>query len=331
MNARLYDPKLHRFLAPDNFIQDPSNSQNYNRYGYVFNNPLIYTDPTGEYAIVDDIIAAVIGGVINLGVNIYQGNIKGDFWEVLGKGSAAFGAGAFSGWTALYPQFGGWLAGGAVVGATNSWLSGEDPVQGAVFGAVSGAVGGAIGSWAASGLSVAIQGLNISSPVLQGALGGGTVGGIMNVGSAVISGADFSDAMGSFGQGFAMGAVTGAVSGAGGGYAAARQNGINPWTRKAIGSPAVDKALMPSIKKLDAQIRTIADEYQIASTQKYLGDKFIVDKYYNQMLQNKFDTSKGGAGFIYEGKTFLSDGNHRMNAAIRYKIYKGNDIYEIYY
>src|SRR5690606_15658036 len=170
MNARLYDPKLHRFLAPDNFIQDPSNPQNYNGYGYVFNNPLIYTDPTGEYAIVDDIIAAVIGGVINLGVNIYQGNIKGDFWEVLGKGSAAFGAGAFAGWAALYPEFGGWVAGGAVVGATNSWLSGEDPVQGAVFGAVSGAVGGAIGSWAASGLSVAIQGLNISSPVLQGAL-----------------------------------------------------------------------------------------------------------------------------------------------------------------
>ncbi|WCM40830.1 hypothetical protein MG290_07535 [Flavobacterium sp. CBA20B-1] len=39
-NARLYDPKLHRFLAPDNFIQNPSNSQNYNRYGYVMNNPL---------------------------------------------------------------------------------------------------------------------------------------------------------------------------------------------------------------------------------------------------------------------------------------------------
>src|SRR5690606_34632775 len=40
MNARLYDAKLHRFLAPDNFVQDPSNPQNYNRYGYVMNNPL---------------------------------------------------------------------------------------------------------------------------------------------------------------------------------------------------------------------------------------------------------------------------------------------------
>jgi hypothetical protein len=44
----IYDPKLHRFLQPDNYVQDPSNTQNYNRYGYVLNNPLKYTDPSGE-------------------------------------------------------------------------------------------------------------------------------------------------------------------------------------------------------------------------------------------------------------------------------------------
>lgn len=48
MNGRLYDAKLHRFLQPDNYVQDPSNTQNYNRYGYVLNNPLKYTDWTGE-------------------------------------------------------------------------------------------------------------------------------------------------------------------------------------------------------------------------------------------------------------------------------------------
>ena len=48
MNARLYDPALHRFLQPDNYVQDPFNTQNFNRYGYVLNNPLLYTDPTGE-------------------------------------------------------------------------------------------------------------------------------------------------------------------------------------------------------------------------------------------------------------------------------------------
>lgn len=48
MNGRLYDPKLHRFLQPDNFIQDPYNTQSFNRYGYCWNNPLKYMDQSGE-------------------------------------------------------------------------------------------------------------------------------------------------------------------------------------------------------------------------------------------------------------------------------------------
>lgn len=48
MNARLYDSILHRFLQVDNYIQDPTNTQNYNQYGYVLNNPLKYTDPSGN-------------------------------------------------------------------------------------------------------------------------------------------------------------------------------------------------------------------------------------------------------------------------------------------
>ncbi|MFZ0596053.1 MAG: RHS repeat-associated core domain-containing protein, partial [Flavobacterium sp.] len=48
MNARLYDPMIHRFLQVDNYIQDITNTQNYNQYGYVLNNPLKYTDPSGN-------------------------------------------------------------------------------------------------------------------------------------------------------------------------------------------------------------------------------------------------------------------------------------------
>ena len=47
MNGRVYDPTIGRFMSPDPIIQDPSNSQSYNRYTYVFNNPLRYIDPTG--------------------------------------------------------------------------------------------------------------------------------------------------------------------------------------------------------------------------------------------------------------------------------------------
>ena len=48
MNARLYDPVLGRMLSPDPYVQAPDFSQSFNRYSYCLNNPLIYTDPTGE-------------------------------------------------------------------------------------------------------------------------------------------------------------------------------------------------------------------------------------------------------------------------------------------
>ena len=47
MNGRMYDPVLARFLSPDKLLQNPSNTQNYNGYSYVLNNPLKYTDPSG--------------------------------------------------------------------------------------------------------------------------------------------------------------------------------------------------------------------------------------------------------------------------------------------
>ena len=49
MNGRIYDPKLGRFLQADPVIQFPHYSQSYNRYSYVLNNPLAYTDPSGYF------------------------------------------------------------------------------------------------------------------------------------------------------------------------------------------------------------------------------------------------------------------------------------------
>lgn len=48
-NARLYDPVLGRFISADTFVQSPLNLQSYNRYSYVWNNPLSFTDPTGHF------------------------------------------------------------------------------------------------------------------------------------------------------------------------------------------------------------------------------------------------------------------------------------------
>ncbi|MDC7718483.1 RHS repeat-associated core domain-containing protein [Vogesella sp. DC21W] len=49
MNARIYDPLLGRFLSPDPVIDGVDNMQGYNRYAYVSNNPLSYSDPSGNF------------------------------------------------------------------------------------------------------------------------------------------------------------------------------------------------------------------------------------------------------------------------------------------
>ena len=47
MNGRMYDPVMSSFLSVDRYVQNPSNSQSFNRYSYCLNNPLKYTDPSG--------------------------------------------------------------------------------------------------------------------------------------------------------------------------------------------------------------------------------------------------------------------------------------------
>ena len=43
MNGRLYDPILGRMLSPDNYVQIPDNTQNFNRYSYVLKFSLLFS------------------------------------------------------------------------------------------------------------------------------------------------------------------------------------------------------------------------------------------------------------------------------------------------
>ena len=90
MNARLYDPLLGRMLSPDNFVG--SGSQGFNRYSYANNNPLKYTDPSGNFAWLAIPIAAAIFGVGNLAAKAINGEINN-----FGDGLRAFGSGALAG------------------------------------------------------------------------------------------------------------------------------------------------------------------------------------------------------------------------------------------
>jgi RHS repeat-associated protein len=47
MNGRVLDTTSGRFLSADPYTPDPLNTQSYNRYSYVSNNPLTFIDPSG--------------------------------------------------------------------------------------------------------------------------------------------------------------------------------------------------------------------------------------------------------------------------------------------
>jgi RHS repeat-associated protein len=47
MNGRVYDPLLARFGTPDPMTEDPFSKQGWNRYAYVGNSPVNFTDPSG--------------------------------------------------------------------------------------------------------------------------------------------------------------------------------------------------------------------------------------------------------------------------------------------
>ena len=52
--ARFYSPKLGMFIQPDSIVPSVENPQSWNRYSYVTNKPIMYTDPTGHKCNPDD-------------------------------------------------------------------------------------------------------------------------------------------------------------------------------------------------------------------------------------------------------------------------------------
>ena len=159
MNGRVYDPLLGMFLSPDPYVQAPGNWLNYNRYGYCYGNPLVYTDPNGEFFIG----AIIIGAMMNAAIQGFSGNLHGgvgDFFKAAGIGalSGAAGAGAsqlVSG-AVIWGGFGGGAligsAGGAasgfVGGAGNAWMGGASFGQGVKTGLINGGIGAITGALA---------------------------------------------------------------------------------------------------------------------------------------------------------------------------------------
>ena len=213
MNGRLYDPKLHRFMQPDNFIQDPTNTQNHNRYGYVLNNPLKYTDPSGEEIVIGTAIAigaavaALTYTVTALVADVpfsVGGLVKATF---IGAASSAvtFGIGSAAGTiTNFYVR--------TVVSAVahGTFQGGVTAISGGKF--WSGFAAGALSSIAASAWSGGSN-LDVDGQPIAGTGMKGIGGSFANSGLGMISFGTVSGGVGAAltGGNFWQGAVTGLV------------------------------------------------------------------------------------------------------------------------
>lgn len=219
MNGRLYDPVIARFLSPDPYVANNTFTQDYNRYSYCRNNPLLYTDPTGYWAGWDDLIVGGVGfatGYITYG-------ITNNDWGWNAALSGTITAGTF---------MIGYYSGGAG-GIANIFSAGGFQAQANTVGLAFG--GKAVASGIMSSLMPSINipmgdnfGIGISPGLAIGA--SGLVGGInfsgtySNEENSISLGAGFFGNSYSFGGGFS-------VNGYGAFYYATHYGGANSqWT-----------------------------------------------------------------------------------------------------
>ena len=154
MNGRVYDPVLGRFLSPDNYVQMPDFSQNFNRYSYVLNNPLSYTDPDGE--IIFSLAAAIfcpplLPIAIGTDIGWISGGIRGTMTEGMTFWDGAWRGGVVGAVGGLMAPIGGagmtfganlglGIGQGAVTGGLDAALWGNDIGNGMLWGTAAGAV-----------------------------------------------------------------------------------------------------------------------------------------------------------------------------------------------
>jgi len=106
--AALRDAELGRVLQADPFVQEPTNSQSYNRYSYVFNNPLSFTDPSGFIT-----LRQVIGIVVAIVVGYFLGPLGTNLWKAFWVGFAS----GFVGGIIITGNFKSALKSGLIAGA----------------------------------------------------------------------------------------------------------------------------------------------------------------------------------------------------------------------
>ena len=217
MNGRIYDPVIGRFISPDPFIQAPDNLQNWNRYAYVLNNPLNYTDPSGyNWNPVQDILDAG-KKAYNKAKELVNDSLDflDDNWKTIAVVAATIAVGVMTAGVGAGVM--GAILSGAAAGFTGGALS-TILAGGSVSDALAAGIKGAIIGGATAGLTYGVG--SLAGGAVKGvAQAGGSKGvaklayyGVKAVGHGVVQGASRVANGGKFKHGF----ISGAVSAAGG-------------------------------------------------------------------------------------------------------------------
>lgn len=200
MGGRVYDPLTARFLSPDPFVQSPDNLQNLNRYSYVLNNPLSFTDPSGFFfKSIGKFFKKHWRTIAAVGVGILTGGAA--LW------AAGFANGIIAGTTALFGgglTFGGAVLGGAAVGfgsAFSGTLLAGGSVGDALRAGLTGCAMGGIAAGLAHGVGAAFGHETTSANWFEKVIAHGASGGAVNR----LSGGDLA-------HGFYAGGFTAGIS-----------------------------------------------------------------------------------------------------------------------
>jgi RHS repeat-associated protein len=196
MNGRVYDPILGRMLSPDNYVQASNNTQSYNRYSYCWNNPLKYTDPSGDIIFTAAVlIAAPFTGGASLALLPYAVGADVGMWQ---GGSMANGTANPFKWDYSSGKTWGYMGAGAVIGGASAFAgAGTGAIltktttltaNHVLYGAITGSVSGAIGGFGMGGLSGVHKNGKWDWSSAWSGMGAGAAGGFILGGASTAAG-----------------------------------------------------------------------------------------------------------------------------------------------
>jgi RHS repeat-associated protein len=201
LNARIYDPSIGKFMAADPVVGDPYAPNAFNRYAYVLNNPLSFTDPSGQcfLGICTWARSPIFDAVLVIAIAVALPEAEVAIW---GDGGAAFASSTI-----------GAISNGIVAGGLSAGITGRNVLQGALLGGLQAGLFNVAGSFLSGEGEVVAENAEMSggdmpdleyaSPTVSGSLtvdtfvAHGLIGGVTSVAQG-----------GNFGSGFLAGGVS---------------------------------------------------------------------------------------------------------------------------